>query len=59
MRTVSSSELRIRLGRYLKFVRNGETIVITNRGRPIAWLKPPTSEEVMAGIVKGKPASRN
>jgi len=46
MRTVSSSELRTRLGRYLKFVRRGETIIITNRGRTVAWLKPPAPEEV-------------
>jgi antitoxin (DNA-binding transcriptional repressor) of toxin-antitoxin stability system len=59
MRTVSSSELRTHLGRYLKFVRKGETIVIANRGRPVAWLKQPTSEEVKAGITKGKSASRN
>ena len=59
MRTVSSSELRARLGRYLKFVRRGETIVITIRGREAAWLKPPAPEDVMAGVAKVKPASRD
>jgi prevent-host-death family protein len=59
MRTVSSSELRTRLGPYLKFVHRGETIVITIRGRAAAWLKPPAPEEVKAGVTKVKPASRD
>jgi len=59
MRTVSSSELRARLGRYLKFVRRGETIVITNRGRAVAWLTPPALEEVKADASTVKPASRD
>jgi antitoxin (DNA-binding transcriptional repressor) of toxin-antitoxin stability system len=59
MRTVSSSELRTRLGRYLKFVRRGETIAITNREKTVAWLKPPAPEEVKAGVPKVKPASRD
>jgi prevent-host-death family protein len=59
MRTVSSTELRARLGRYLKFVRRGETIVITNRGRAVAWLTPPAPEEVKATVTKRKPASRD
>jgi prevent-host-death family protein len=59
MRTVSSSELKARLGRYLKFVRRGETIVITIRGREVAWLKPPAPEDVKAAVAKVKPASRD
>ena len=59
MRTVSSSELRARLGRYLKFVRGGETIVITIRGTAVAWLTPPAPEDVKAGVAKVKPASRD
>jgi prevent-host-death family protein len=59
MRTVSSSELRARLGQYLKFVRRGETIAITIRGKTVAWLTPPAFDEVKTGATKAKPASRD
>jgi prevent-host-death family protein len=38
--TVGSRELKTRLGTYLRKVQQGETLVITERGRPIAELKP-------------------
>ena len=37
---VGSRELKTRLGTYLRRVQQGETLVITERGRPIAELKP-------------------
>jgi prevent-host-death family protein len=40
MKTVGSRELKTRLGQYLRLVRNGATIVITDRGRPVAELRP-------------------
>ncbi len=40
MRSVGSRELKNRLGRYLRQVRNGATIVVTDRGRPVAELRP-------------------
>ena len=40
MITVSTAELKTRLGRYLKMVRNGETIDITSHRHPIARLVP-------------------
>jgi prevent-host-death family protein len=45
MRTVGSRELKNRLGRYLGLVGKGETIIVTDRGKPVAHLTPPTSEE--------------
>jgi prevent-host-death family protein len=41
-RTVGSRELKTRLGTYLERVRNGETLILTDRGRPVAELKPIT-----------------
>ena len=39
-RTVGSRELKTRLGTYLKRVREGVTLVITDRGHPVAELRP-------------------
>jgi prevent-host-death family protein len=41
MRTVGSRELKNRLGRYLGLVGKGETIIVTDRGKPVAHLVPP------------------
>lgn len=38
--TVGSRELKNRLGRYLRQVREGRTLVVTDRGRPVAELRP-------------------
>ncbi len=45
MKTVGSRELKNRLGKYLGRVRNGETFVVTDRGRPVARLLPPAPQE--------------
>jgi prevent-host-death family protein len=37
---VGVRELKTRLGRYLREVRSGRTIVITDRGEPVAELRP-------------------
>jgi prevent-host-death family protein len=39
-KTVGSRELRIRLGTYLRRVRNGQRLVVTDRGQPVAELRP-------------------
>jgi prevent-host-death family protein len=44
MRTVGSRELKNRLGRYLGLVGKGETIIVTDRGKPVARLVPPRPE---------------
>ena len=43
MLTVSSKELRTRLGKYLNLVREGNPVQITHRGRPIACIIPAQS----------------
>jgi len=37
---VGIRELKTRLGRYLREVRQGRTIVITDRGEPVAEIRP-------------------
>ena len=44
MGTVGIRELKNNLSRYLERVRNGERITVTDRGRPIAELRPPPTE---------------
>ncbi len=44
MKTVGSRELRNRLGRYLGMVGRGETIIVTDRGKPVARLLPPAPQ---------------
>jgi antitoxin (DNA-binding transcriptional repressor) of toxin-antitoxin stability system len=39
-RTVGSRELKTRLGTYLRMVRAGRTIVVTDRGIAVAELRP-------------------
>ena len=46
--TVGSRELKNRLGTYLRQVRSGATIVVTDHGTPVAELRPvqpPTMDE--------------
>jgi prevent-host-death family protein len=45
MRTVGSRELKNRLGRYLGLVGKGETIIVTDRGKPVARLLPPEPDQ--------------
>lgn len=37
---VGARELKTRLGRYLRRVRQGNTLVVTDRGQPVAELRP-------------------
>lgn len=37
---VGARELKIRLGTYLRRVRRGQRLVITDRGQPVAELRP-------------------
>ena len=43
MESVGVRELKDRLGYYLRAVRQGETIVVTARGKPLARLVPVSS----------------
>ena len=40
MRKVGSRELKNRLGRYLELVKRGDSLVITDRGKPVAQIVP-------------------
>jgi len=37
---VGARELKVRLGKYLRQVRQGRTLVVTDRGQPVAELRP-------------------
>jgi prevent-host-death family protein len=52
MRTVGSRELKNRLGKYLGLVGRGETIIVTDRGKPVARLVPPEPEQSGARSVQ-------
>jgi prevent-host-death family protein len=41
MQKVGSRELKNRLGRYLRAVRAGQSLIITSRGKSVAKLAPP------------------
>ena len=42
---VGARELKTRLGRYLRAVRDGATITVTERGQPVARLSPIAEHE--------------
>ena len=44
MQKVGSREFKNRLGRYLLAVRKGQTLVITDRGKPVAKVSPPDQD---------------
>ena len=58
MMTVASRELKNRLGKYLRIVREGQPLQITDRGRPIACIIPLSSatgpdNELLKVLAKG------
>lgn len=46
MAKVGIRELRNHLSRYLKQVKAGEWVTVTERGKAIAWLIPAQSDEI-------------
>ena len=48
MNRVSISELRANLLKYLKLVSRGESIDVTSKGRVLATLTPPVSQQEAA-----------
>ena len=40
VKTIGARELKMRLGGYLRQVQDGATIIVTERGRPVAELRP-------------------
>jgi prevent-host-death family protein len=50
---VGARELKTRLGTYLRRVREGRTVLVTDRGEPIAELRPlPRDTNVPAALLK-------
>jgi prevent-host-death family protein len=45
MQKVGSREFKNRMGRYLREVRRGRSLVITDRGKPVAKVVPPDEAE--------------
>ena len=51
--TVGARELKTRLGTYLQRVREGRTLVVTDRGQPVAELRPlPTDDSLPSTLLK-------
>ncbi len=50
MATVGVKELKNRLTQYLRRTKQGEEVVVTERGRPIALLRPVLAEEKPASL---------
>lgn len=51
-KSVGATELRARLGSVLRSVRNGSTIVITERGKPVAELRPLATGAMNPGLAR-------
>ncbi len=50
---VGSRELKTRLGQYLERVRAGETILVTDRGKPVAELRPvPLADDAIEATLR-------
>jgi prevent-host-death family protein len=54
---VGSRELKVRLGAYLRRVRQGQTLIVTDRGEPVAELRPLASENTRDAILAKLEAS--
>ncbi|HYA62226.1 MAG TPA: type II toxin-antitoxin system prevent-host-death family antitoxin [Candidatus Sulfotelmatobacter sp.] len=52
MHKVGSREFKNRMGRYLLAVRKGQSILITDRGRPVAKVIPPDPEDGLTDSVE-------
>ena len=54
VQAVGSRELKVRLGTYLRRVREGQRLVVTDRGMPVAELRPidasTTTDAILAGL---------
>jgi prevent-host-death family protein len=61
MAEVGIRELRNHLSRYLERVEGGEEVLVTDRGRAVAWVLPVTGERTIDRLIReGKvtPATR-
>lgn len=51
-KTVGVRELRDRLSAHLALVKNGETIVVTEHGRPVATIAPYRGDSPLAVLIE-------
>ena len=60
-RTVDTKQLRVKLGEYLRRVKSGESVVITEGGRPIGEIMPtqPAMEKRIKAFVNSGAADWN
>ena len=49
MKTATVSKLKASLSEYLRQVKAGEEVLVTERGRPIAKLAPPANSSTLPG----------
>jgi prevent-host-death family protein len=49
--TVGARELKMRLGTYLQRVRQGQRLVVTDRGQPVAELRPIGGEAGLQSVL--------
>ena len=48
---VGARELKTRLGTYLRRVRQGQTLVVTDRGQPVAELRPLGTKQGLEAVL--------
>ena len=53
MKAVGLRELKNRLSAYVRQVRSGESILVTDRGEVVAELNPPGQSAVRSGLPPG------
>lgn len=58
MTTVGIRELKARLSTYVELARSGESIVVTDRGRPVAQLTPMGARGALEQLVEAGLATR-
>jgi prevent-host-death family protein len=58
MRVIGIRELRQQASRYLRDVQRGETIEVTDRGRPVARLIPVPQSDGLASLAESGRLSR-
>ncbi len=52
---VSASQLKAKMGRYMRAVRDGKQVVVTDRDRPVARLVPFEPAERVAALQASQP----
>jgi len=54
MQKVGSREFKNRLGRYLDAARKGKSLIITDRGTPVAKVSPPDPEQHSETLLRAR-----